>query len=146
MLAAVEVLDTLIVISAQIWFKLALVVFVILIQIEICLQAFLEVDRGEQWIVIDHFIEDVEVEWKLVNRFDTFQKFAAHWASNSTVPKEIAEAGCTECVSAANDDSRNSLSDVELEATEVTEVKLSCCIASSNLWEFEFVPSGGSDA
>ena len=60
-------LDTLVVYLAQIRFELTLIILVVLVEIEISLQALLEVDRGEQRVVVHNFIEDVEVEGQLVD-------------------------------------------------------------------------------
>lgn len=145
MLAAVEVLDALVVLLAQIWFELSLVVFVVLIQVEVSLQAFLEVDGGEQRVIVHNLVENVEVEGKLVNGLNTLENFAAHWAANSIVPKEVAEAGGAESMSATHYDPWDSLAHVELKSTEVAKVQLSRFVASSYLWEVEFVAGGWSD-
>ena len=89
-ITTVEMLDTLVVYLAQIRFELAFIIFVVFVEIEISLQAFLEIDGGKQRVVVHNFVEDVEVERQLVDRFDAFQNFAAHWAANSVVPKEVA--------------------------------------------------------
>ena len=67
MLAAVEVLDALLVLLTHVRCKVALVSFIILVHIRVRLEALLEVHAREERVTRDHLVEDVEVEGQLVD-------------------------------------------------------------------------------
>ena len=66
-LAAVEVLDALLVLLAHVGCKVTLVSFVVLVHIRVGLEAFLEVHAREERVTRHHLVKNVEVEWQLVN-------------------------------------------------------------------------------
>lgn len=67
MLAAVEVLDALLVLLAHIRREVTFVSLIILVHIWIRLEAFLKVDAREQWVPCHNFVQDVKVEGQLVH-------------------------------------------------------------------------------
>ena len=73
MLAAVKVLDALLVFLAHVGGEIALVRFVVLVHIWVSLQALFEVDAREERVARNDLVEDVKVEWQLVNRIDSFE-------------------------------------------------------------------------
>ena len=62
MLAAVEVLDALLVLLTHVRCKVALVSFIILVHIRVRLEALLEVYAREEWVTRHNFVKDIEVE------------------------------------------------------------------------------------
>ena len=67
MLAAIEVLDALLVLLTHVGCKVTLVSFVVLVHIRVRLEAFLKVNAREERVTCHNLVEDVEVERQLVN-------------------------------------------------------------------------------
>ena len=65
-LAAVEVLDALLVLLAHVGCKVTLVSFVVLVHIRVGLEAFFEVYAREERVTRHHLVKNVKVEWKFV--------------------------------------------------------------------------------
>ena len=122
-LTAVEVLDPLVVVLAQIWLKLPRVCLVLFVQINVCLQALFKVHRRQQRVVGDDFVQNVEVKGQFVDGLHTFEQFAAKGAPDSLFPEEVGQTGGAEGVATTHDDPGDSLAHVELQTAEVAQVE-----------------------
>jgi hypothetical protein len=116
-LAAIEVLDALVVLVAQVWFELPLIRLVVLVDLR--LQTLFEVNRSEQRVPRDHLVEDVEVERQLLNGLQAFEQFAAEGTPDVGVAQKVGETRRAERVAAPDDNTRNALTNIKLLATEV---------------------------
>ena len=136
-LAAVEVLDPLVVVLAEVGLKLPRVRFILFVQIDVRLQALFEVHRRQQRVVGDDFVQNVEVEGQLVNRLDAFEQFAAKRAPDSLFPEEVSQAGGAEGVAAAHDYPGDPFAHVELQTAEVAQIQPTRLVGRLNFGELE---------
>ena len=133
MLAAVEVLNTLLVLLAHVGCKVAFVGLIVLVHIRIRVQAFFKVDSREERVLRDYLIQDVEVERQLVNGLDILEQFTADGASNAAIAEEVAEAFGAVSMAAANDDARDTLTNIKLEPAKGAPVKAAHIVVRPNL-------------
>ena len=134
-LTAVEVLDSLVVLLAEIGLDFCLVIFVVLVNL--IRKALLKVGRGKQGVFSYHFVQDVEVEGQLVNRLDAFEQFAAKRAPDSLFPEEVSQAGGAEGVAAAHDYPGDPFAHVELQTAEVAQIQPTRLVGRLNFGELE---------
>ena len=60
-LAAIEMLDTLLVLQAHVRSKIPLVCFVVLVHIRVGLEALLEIDTRQERVPRDHLVQNIKV-------------------------------------------------------------------------------------
>ena len=137
MFTAIEMLDPLIMQFAKIGLEFPRIGLVFFIQVYVSLQALFKVYWCKKRIISNYLIQYVEIEWQFVHRFYALKQFAAKRTSDSSIPQEIGETGCAESMTAAHNNSWDSLANVEVQTTEVAQVKPSRFIWGVYLWEFK---------
>ena len=78
----------------------------------------------ENRVFLDHFIEDVNVEWKSLSTFKLLDQFSANWASDTVLVVQLLDAIRTESMPAVHKYARNAFPDVVLESAELADVEL----------------------
>lgn len=106
----------------------------------------LEVDVAQNRITLDNFIQDVEVQRKLVDGLDLLHQLMADGAPDTEVVVQASQTLRAEGVSAMDENARYLLADVEFVAAKVAEVKATGGVVSLNdlrhglLALFSFLP------
>ncbi len=109
---AVEVLDALGVLLTQLFSK-AVLVFILEV----------ETGTGQNGVLLDHFIQDVDVEGESLSTLEVLDELAADRAAHTVLVVQLLDAVRAESVSTVHQDAGDSLAHIVLEGAELTNVK-----------------------
>ena len=99
----VEVLDSLWMLRAQVFSELL-----------IFFRFKVETGLSENWILLDHLIQNVDVQWKPFGTVELLNQFPADGASNTVLMVQLVDAVGAQCMSAMDEDARYPFADVVL--------------------------------
>ncbi len=89
---------------------------------------FLKLKVGEYGVLLDHFIENVDIQGQLLDIFKVFEQLATHRAPHSVPVVQRVQTFGAEGVPTVHENPWNALPDVVLQPTEVAKVEKSSLI------------------
>ena len=90
---------------------------------EVLFVTVIEVDGFEDWIILCHLVEHVDIEWKSLNIIEALQQLPADRAADALSMVQLSQALSAESVSTVYEYTRNAFANVVSQSTEMTEVK-----------------------
>ena len=78
----------------------------------------------QDWILLDNFIENIDVERESLSTFKLLDQFSANRASHSVLVVQLLDAIRAKSMSAVNQDAWDSFSNVILECAELADIEL----------------------
>ena len=76
----------------------------------------------------NNLVQNVKIQWKFVNRVNSFQHLPADGTLDLVITQKIREAGRAKGVSTSHQDPRNSGTDIVFESAKVTIVKTTSAV------------------
>ena len=89
-------------------------IFVLIVKVKV---AF-----SQLWILLNHFIQNIDVKWQPFRTFKLLNKFSTYRTSNAIFMMKFSNTICTQSMSTMDENSGNSFSNVVLEATKLTYI------------------------
>ena len=109
---AVEVLDALWMLLAQL---LAETLLVLVVEVKARLR--------EDVVLLDHLVQDVDVEGESLGTLQVLDELAADGAPDAVLVVQLLDAGGAEGVAAVHEDARDALAHVVLESAELADIQ-----------------------
>ena len=84
-----------------------------------------KVAGGEHLVLLYDLVKDVDIQWKSLGTVKLLDQLSANWASYTILVMKLRDAVCAQSVTAMNQNSWNSFSNVIFETTELTNIETS---------------------
>ena len=111
MIRAIKVLDSILMSLAEL---LRHLLFILIVKIEITV--------GKLCVLLNYLVQDIDIQGESFGTIQLFDKLSANWAAHTILMVQFRDTVGAQGVSAMHKNSRNALSHIIFETTELTDV------------------------